>query len=317
MLRGEGKSNSVSQKSVLRRGDDGRTAPGEKLYDINGRAARPLQQPFHDRVLPCHLRQADSCSAWLSPFHRAWPRHRRWGLEVEEPVLPPSGSWHLASEEAGRDAGARLEVGPAAEVVPPRVVTLVGAYGEEGAKSAQRGLDAGVLAEQHKGGHVAPRVGREAEVPKNRHVELMERNPHAGLERVGVDADGVRALRRRTAGHPATVETDRNVVSRDLVLFAECLERGMAGEPRRRPLRLGPREGGDGSGSGSVVVVEELRRGGGVEFRDRQRAELHDGGGCGHWRRPGSNKTGLEGTGYVEKMNRNEMVRMASGWPLA
>jgi len=132
----------------------------------------------------------------------------------------------------------------------------VSAYSEEVPERGHQRLHAGVLAEQHEGGKVGPRVGgelgrREAVVPEDPDVKPVEREAEAGLERGGVDAHLVRAHRRRRAGSPPQVlSADRSELVGHAMLAAQSDERVLAsqrgvGLRRRRPRRQAGASGTD------------------------------------------------------------------------
>jgi hypothetical protein len=93
------------------------------------------------------------------PLERARPRHPRRPTDVEEPAFPHRVG-HLAGEEAAA-AGAATEGSGLAvglEVVSPPGLAFVSADDKERQEHRQHGLDASVLAQEHKRVLVAPRV---------------------------------------------------------------------------------------------------------------------------------------------------------------
>lgn len=115
----------------------------------------------------------------------------------DEEARPPSlliGP-RLAGGEEGTGAAAGA-VGDGPDVVPPRRgLAVAGQHLKEAPENGEQRLDAGaVLAEAHEGGHEAPRVGlqlarREPVVTQHGDVEVVQREPHAGIQRVLVDDD--------------------------------------------------------------------------------------------------------------------------------
>jgi len=149
--------------------------------------ARHLLQLVYRRIRELHC--AGVLPPGLAPRHRALPRHPLRGFKEEEPSFPVAPGGHSAGEEAAT-AGAGLEM------VPPRsrwlvlvLVLVVSVQGEEVSEGGDQRLDAGVLAAQHERSHVLPRIGdqlarRQAVVPEELQVEVVEREPQTGLERV-------------------------------------------------------------------------------------------------------------------------------------
>ena len=116
----------------------------------------------------------------------------------------------------------------------PKGFFPVVADGEQVPERRHERLDAGVLAEQHEGRQAAPRVGGElarsqAVVAEDPRVEVMQGEAETGLERGGVDADGVGAPRRRLAGCPPQVAgVGRPELLGHPVPVAQGKERGLA-----------------------------------------------------------------------------------------